>query len=77
MVIYHPWSDGTWGAFVPDVPEVVAVGATREEAAGAIDAALADHERSLLADGRPLPAPAHVADTVRAGRPLAGVSATG
>ncbi len=75
VAIYHQWNDGTWGAFIPDVPEVLAVGETRDGAADAIQDALGDYTEVLRAEGRPLPPALHVAGTVRAGESLASVSA--
>jgi predicted RNase H-like HicB family nuclease len=73
-VIYHQWNDGTWGACIPDIPDVLAVGETREEVAGAIHEALGEYAEGLRAEGRPLPAALHVADTVSAGESLTSVS---
>ncbi|MBX5493419.1 MAG: type II toxin-antitoxin system HicB family antitoxin [Chloroflexi bacterium] len=46
-----------WGAFVPDVPDCVAVGESREDVVGAIQDALAFHLRGLVETGEPIPPP--------------------
>lgn len=66
MVIYEQAEDGEWGAYLPDVPGVVALGATREEVAAGIEEALAAYAEDLSERGLGLPAPHHVAGTVAA-----------
>ena len=66
VVIYEQAEDGGWGAYLPDLPGVVALGATREEAARRIQEALDAYAEELRVDGRPLPAPLHAAGTVSA-----------
>jgi predicted RNase H-like HicB family nuclease len=39
VVIYERAEDGGWGAYLPDLPGVVALGATRDEAARGIQEA--------------------------------------
>ncbi len=66
MVIYEQAEDGEWGAYLPDVPGVVALGATREEVAAGIEEALAAYAEDLSERGLGLPAPHHIAGTVAA-----------
>ena len=66
IVIYEQAGDGGWGAYLPDLPGVVALGATREEAATRIQEAVSAYVEQLRAEGRDLPAPLHEAGTVRA-----------
>ncbi len=66
VVIYERSDDGGWGAYLPDLPGVVALGATREEAAERIKEAFDAYAEELRADGRPLPAAVHAAGTVSA-----------
>lgn len=66
MVIYEQAEDGQWGAYLPDVPGVVALGATREEVTAGIEEALAACAEDLSERGLGLPAPHHVAGTVAA-----------
>jgi predicted RNase H-like HicB family nuclease len=66
IVIFEQAEDGGWGAYLPDLPGVVALGDSRTEAAERIQEALqayADEMRSL---GRDLPEPAHAVGTVQA-----------
>ncbi len=41
MMIYEQAEDGAWGAYIPDLPGVVALGANRAEVAELIQEALA------------------------------------
>jgi predicted RNase H-like HicB family nuclease len=66
VVIYEQAEDGGWGAYLPDLPGVVAVGATREEVSAGIQEALTAYADELRADGRRLPAPLHAVGTVSA-----------
>ena len=50
----------------PDLPGVVALGATREEAAARIQEALSAYAEDLEQRGQTLPAPHHAAGTVAA-----------
>jgi predicted RNase H-like HicB family nuclease len=66
VVIYEPVEDGAWGAHLPDLPGVVALGATRSEVGERIEEALAAYADDLRSRGRSLPAPHHTAGTVAA-----------
>jgi predicted RNase H-like HicB family nuclease len=66
VVIYEEGEDGAWGAYLPDLPGVVALGATRSEVAERIQEALDAYTADLRLQGRPLPAPHHVAGTIAA-----------
>jgi predicted RNase H-like HicB family nuclease len=66
VVIYEQAEDGAWGAYLPDLPGVVALGATREEVAGGIEEALAAYAEDLAERGLTLPVPHHAAGTVAA-----------
>ena len=46
-----------WGAYVPDLPGCVAVGATREEVERLIGEAIELHLRGMREDGEPIPLP--------------------
>lgn len=65
VVIYEPAEDGGWGAYVPDVPGVVALGATRAEVADRIQEAVTAYAEELRAQGESLPAALYAAGTVR------------
>ena len=45
-----------WGAYVPDLPGCVAVGATREEVEILIREAIELHLQGMREDGEPIPA---------------------
>lgn len=65
-MIYEQAEDGDWGAYLPDLPGVVALGGSREEVAERIKEALAAYVDDLEQRGESLPAPHHVADTIPA-----------
>jgi predicted RNase H-like HicB family nuclease len=66
VVIYEQAEDGGWGAYLPDLPGVVALGTSREEAAARIKEALTAYVEDLQQRGESLPAPHHAAGTVAA-----------
>ncbi len=66
VVIYEQAEDGAWGAYMPDLPGVVALGATRSVAAERIREALAAYTDDLRLQGRSLPTPHHAAGTIAA-----------
>jgi len=66
VVIYEQAEDGGWGAYIPDLPGVVALGATRAEVGDRIKEALAAYADDLRDRGQSLPAPHHAAGTIAA-----------
>jgi predicted RNase H-like HicB family nuclease len=66
VVIYEQAEDGGWGAYIPDVPGVVALGATRPEVAERIQEALSAYAEDLRRRGIPLPDPHHASGIVAA-----------
>ena len=66
VVIYEQAEDGGWGAYLPDVPGVVALGASRDEVSNGISEALAAYAEDLQERGLTLPVPHHSAGTVAA-----------
>jgi predicted RNase H-like HicB family nuclease len=66
VVIYEQAEDGGWGAYLPDLPGVVALGGSRDEVAERIKEALSAYTEDLQERGETLPAPHHVAGTVAA-----------
>jgi predicted RNase H-like HicB family nuclease len=54
----------SWGAYVPDLPVVVAIGDTLEETKQLIREAIAFHIEGLRIDGTPIPEPTTVAEAV-------------
>jgi predicted RNase H-like HicB family nuclease len=66
VVIYEEGEDGAWGAYLPDVPGVVALGASRSEVADLIKEALTAYTDELRERGEALPPPHHAVGTVAA-----------
>lgn len=64
LVIYEQADDGGWGAYLPDLPGVVALGTTRDEVAERIKEALSAYSEDLRERGEVLPQPHHTAGTV-------------
>ena len=65
VVIYEQAPDGGWGAYLPDLPGVVALGETREQVGTRIEEALTAYADEMRRHGRPLPPPLHRAATLR------------
>lgn len=65
VVIYEQADDGGWGASLPDLPGVVALGETRDEVATLIGEALILYAEAMSEQGCPLPDPASEAGVVR------------
>jgi predicted RNase H-like HicB family nuclease len=55
LVIYEQAEDGGWGAYLPDLPGVVAVGGTRDEVAQRIREALSLYVEEMSELGQSLP----------------------
>ncbi|HEX4009404.1 MAG TPA: type II toxin-antitoxin system HicB family antitoxin [Solirubrobacteraceae bacterium] len=66
VVIYEQAEDGAWGAYLPDVPGVVALGETHEEVADRIHEALEAYAADLQDRSQLLPPPRHAAGVVSA-----------
>jgi predicted RNase H-like HicB family nuclease len=66
VVIYEQDPDGGWGAYIPDLPGVVALGATRDETTERIREALTAYADDVRERGDELPRPHHAAGTVAA-----------
>lgn len=66
VVIYEQAEDGGWGAYLPDLPGVVALGATRSEVAERSQEALTAYSEELRLRGAALPAPHHAVGTAAA-----------
>lgn len=62
-VIYEK-GDSSWGAYVPDLPGVVAVGGSREEVETLIREAVEFHIEGLKAEGLAVPPPTCWAGTL-------------
>ena len=66
VVIYEQAADGRWGAYLPDVPGVVALGTTRAEVTERVKEALSAYVDDLRERGEPLPSPLPEAETINA-----------
>jgi predicted RNase H-like HicB family nuclease len=66
VVIYEQADDGGWGAYLPDLPGVVALGASQSEVQDRIQEAVSAYVEDLRERGGTLPLPHHTAGTVAA-----------
>jgi len=66
VVIYEEAEDGAWGAYLPDLPGVVALGSDRAEVSERLKAALTAYTDDLRERGEELPAPHHAVGTIAA-----------
>lgn len=64
VVLYEQAEDGGWGAYLPDLPGVVALGATREEVEQLIKEAVAAYVELEQEEGAAIPGPAHHSGTL-------------
>ena len=67
VVVVEKAEDGSFSAYVPDLPGCVSCGDTPEEARQLIREAIDLHIDSLQRHGDPVPAPSAIAYTVHAG----------
>lgn len=66
VVVYERADDGGWGAYLPDLPGVVALGATRDEVQERVREALGAYAEEMATLGRRLPEPVAATGTVAA-----------
>jgi len=66
LVIYEPAEDGGWGAYLPDIDGVIAIGSTRDEVEVGIRGALQMYMEDLQERGETPPEPRNVAGYVAA-----------
>jgi predicted RNase H-like HicB family nuclease len=66
VVIFEQAEDGGWGAYLPDVPGVIALGKSRAEVEERIQEALDAYADEMRRLGRPLPLPVHASGTASA-----------
>lgn len=57
LVVYERAEDGGWGAYLPDIDGVVALGRTREEVEDGMRVALSEYLDWLKERGETAPAP--------------------
>jgi len=65
VVVIEPAADGTFSAYVPDLPGCVSSAGTVAELQQNIEEAVRDHIEALRDTGQPVPPPATRAATVR------------
>jgi len=65
VVILEPASDGTWGAYGPDLPGCTSGGKTKDEAAQNVREAISGHIDVLTKSGQAVPDPVSAATIVR------------
>ena len=66
LVVYERAEDGVWGAYLPDLAGVVALGGSRDEVEDRIQHALDAYSEEMLSLGRPLPEPVAASATIQA-----------
>jgi predicted RNase H-like HicB family nuclease len=66
VVVFERAEDGGWGAYLPDLPGVVALGATRDEVSARIREAVDAYARELAELGQALPAPVAATEKIDA-----------
>ncbi len=66
VVVVERAGDGSFSAYVPDLPGCVASGDTADEVRAMIEEAVALHVESLRSHGEPVPQPRTTTHTVRA-----------
>jgi len=66
VVVYERAEDGGWGAYLPDLAGVVALGASRDEVADRIQEALDAYAEEMSSLGRRLPEAVAASGTVQA-----------
>lgn len=65
VVIFEQADDGGWGAYLPDLPGVVALGTTRDEVSGRIQEAVDAYAEELAGLGQRLPDPVAATGTIQ------------
>ncbi len=66
MVVFERADDGGWGADLPDLPGVVAIGKSRQEVADRVREALEAYAAEMSVLGQALPTPVATAETIEA-----------
>ena len=65
LAILERANDGTWSAYVPDLPGCTSFGPTRDEAARNVHDAIREHIDSLRERGETVPEPSSIAEKVQ------------
>jgi predicted RNase H-like HicB family nuclease len=64
LAILELAGDGTWSAYVPDLPGSTSFGPTREEVARNVSEAVSGHIAALRESGQPIPEPSSLPQVV-------------
>ncbi len=65
VVVYERDDAGGWGAYLPDLPGVIALGATRDEVSDRIREAVGAYAEEIAMLGQHLPDPVVAAGTIQ------------
>lgn len=65
VVVYERDDEGGWGAYLPDLPGVIALGATRDDVSDRILEAVGAYAEEIVALGQHLPDPVAAAGTIQ------------
>jgi predicted RNase H-like HicB family nuclease len=63
-IIIEKATDGGYGAYVPDLPGCIGMGATKEEAMENVAEAIQFHLEGMKTEGLPIPAPTTEAENL-------------
>ena len=66
VVVIERAEDGGWGAYLPDLPGVVALGGSRAEVSERIREAVGAYAEEMAVLGRSLPEPVATSETIQA-----------
>ncbi len=66
VVVIERAEDGGWGAYLPDLPGVVALGTTRDQVSQRIREELGAYAAEMVALGHSLPEPVATSETIQA-----------
>lgn len=66
VVVFERAEDGGWGAYLPDLPGVVALGSSRDEVSDRIREAVDAYAEEMAVLGHELPEPVATTGTVQA-----------
>jgi predicted RNase H-like HicB family nuclease len=66
VVVFERAEDGGWGAYLPDLPGVVALGSSRDEVSDRIREAVDAYAEEMAVLGQELPEPVATTGTVQA-----------
>ncbi len=66
VVVFERAEDGGWGAYLPDLPGVVALGTSQDEVSDRIREAVEAYAKEMTKIGQPLPKPIATTGTIKA-----------